>query len=317
MKKFITKCFCFLCLLLLVFAAGLAMPPAWVADSLDYSILDKHAKLRERNGRPRLLLVGGSNLTFGVVSPMIENKFDVEVVNTAVNAGYGLKYIIDDIKPFVREGDTVLLVPEYAHFFNRTFYGGEPLLGALNVAPSSVKLLDHNQLLATARDAPKYSLDKFRMLLKARIRGVDARPYTRSSFNSHGDVVAHWELKPKPFANTKLLSGEYEPQAMQYVLDFAAFVESRGGRFSLSYPCLNQGSYSQSGDAVAKVQQEFRASGLHLVGTPARYSFPDQLYFDTHYHLVKEGQIRRTEYLIEDLSRDAYGIAARTGPRRR
>lgn len=301
MKKFVTKCFFFFCLLLFVFAIGLAIPSKSISENIHYANLDKHERLVRSGDKPRLLLVGGSNLTFGVLSPMIEEQFDVEVINTAVHAGYGLKYIIDDFKPYLREGDTVLLVPEYAHFFKDGLYGNDALLGTLNINPGNLKLLDRRQLMVVAANVPTFSLQKIRSFLTSRIRPIDGRPYSRASFNENGDVVAHWDMKPKSFANVEV-SGAYNSETMKCVRSFANHIEARGGKLLVSYPCLNRGSFLISQDAVLKVQEVFEQSGLPLLGTPERYSLEDDYHFDTHYHLRKNGQTLRTQLMIEDLA---------------
>src|SRR5688572_3873186 len=110
MKKFIKNVIVFFIGFILLLLTGILLPDNNPVQSNDYSIIDKHQLLQKKDP-PRLILAGGSNVAFGFNSKRIADSLNINVINTAIHAGYGLKYIIDDLKPFLKQGDIVILSP--------------------------------------------------------------------------------------------------------------------------------------------------------------------------------------------------------------
>ena len=108
---------------------------------------DKHKAL-ETTPQPRIILVGGSNLAFGIDSERMEKELNVSVVNTGLAAGMGLPYMLKDVKPYLKEGDTVILVPEYSLYFDGIGDAQvEPLAALIGLNPLSVMYLDQKSLM--------------------------------------------------------------------------------------------------------------------------------------------------------------------------
>jgi hypothetical protein len=117
MKKFIVKILFFLSLVFISIAlSSVYVPNLSISNSLYYSILDKHNLLKNSKS-PKMIFIGGSNLSFGLDSKRIVDTYDMNVINMGIHAGFGLKYIANDIKPFISNGDIVIIVPEYDHFY--------------------------------------------------------------------------------------------------------------------------------------------------------------------------------------------------------
>src|SRR5512134_3334134 len=79
-------------------------------------LIDKRVML-DATPAPRVILVGGSNLMFGVDSALLEQSLGVPVVNMGIFGGLGLLAPLDVILPHVQPADTVVLVPEYTMLF--------------------------------------------------------------------------------------------------------------------------------------------------------------------------------------------------------
>ena len=62
---------------------------------------------------PKIILNGGSNLAFGINSAVIEKALCLPVCNLGIMAGLGMEYMIEQVKFYAKEGDIVILVPEY------------------------------------------------------------------------------------------------------------------------------------------------------------------------------------------------------------
>ncbi len=103
--------------------------------------MDKHEAL-ETTAPPRIILVGGSNVAFGIDSEKMENELHLSVVNTGLHAGIGLPYMLNDVKPYLKEGDTIIIIPEYSQFFDDKDKGEvEPLAAMIGINPLSIRYL--------------------------------------------------------------------------------------------------------------------------------------------------------------------------------
>ena len=302
MKKFLTKCLFFFVLILVLISIGFSIPSNLISESLHYSIFDKHELLISEKETPRIILVGGSSLSFGIYSPLIEQEFNVKVINTGIIAGYGLKFIIDDVKPFIKEGDIVILTPEYSNYYGDIFYGGQAMVRSINIYPDNFKNLDWRQLIKFMKFLPRHSFGKMKSyLLSFFIPMNNINPYHRKAFNSNGDAVYHWGLTKKQVIPIAELGGDYNQDALEYIEEFHKYVKKKNAYMYLSFPCLNKSSFNISEDRINVIYSEVTSTSLNILGTPLDSSTPDSLHFDTHYHLIREGQYLRTEKLIRDL----------------
>jgi hypothetical protein len=114
MKKFCLKLFLHFGLPILGMGGLIFLLP-YPENTYNLAILDKHRLLAAAES-PKLVLVGGSNVAFGVDSAAIRERLYIPVVNMGVTINFGLGRILDDVSPFLNPGDTLLVIPEYQHF---------------------------------------------------------------------------------------------------------------------------------------------------------------------------------------------------------
>jgi hypothetical protein len=303
MSKFLKQTGLFFLSLLLIFLAGWSIPSKWITESLHYSVYDKHKLLEETVDKSsRIIFAGGSNVSFGVYSPAVEDSLGITTVNTAIHAAYGLKYILDDLEPYVKKGDIIVLAPEYAQFQEDSFLGSAALVQGLNVIPQNSKLLDSRQWVLFFKNLPRHALSKIRFYLSSLFgnnASIDA--YHRSAFNAYGDVEGHWSYQIGLSKSPDVLVGQYNPEVIAYIERFDALVKKRGAQLLVAFPTFNQSSFLHNAKVIEHLYQEFQQSDIEVLGTPERYSFPDRFYYDSAYHLNRDGQFKRTNLLIEDL----------------
>lgn len=308
MKKFLAKVFIFFVLIHIVAILGFILPNPAAKENLHHSRKDKH-RLLEQTGSPRIILAGGSNVSFGIYSKLIEEKFEVPVINTAIHAGYGLKFIIDDLLHFIQKNDIVILIPEYSQFTGDTFYGGEALVQAFEANINSLEHISIHQAYQILPFFYKISYSKIESypgeLFGGRNEAADIGPYERKSFNAYGDVVAHWEL-PSSIIRSTPLKGEIYSDAFEYVSQFERIVNQKGAQLFLSYPCWNETSFKLNEKIVIQIKNELESRNFKILGTPEEFSFNESLYFNSTYHLTKRGQLIRTERLIKEIENNDF-----------
>lgn len=298
MKLFIRNLLRFIVPLILFFCLGFLLPATPRASkSLFFANLEKD-KLLRYTPQPRIIFVGGSNLSFGLNSQLIKDSLKLNPVNTAVSASCGLQYMLDNTLQYIKEGDIVVLVPEYFHLFDDYNKGSQELLRTVfEVNPSKVELLNPRQLINIIPYVPEYTLSKLKPTEYFNIEESDF--YSMDSFNEFGDTDAHWNEPPGSIA-LYTLQGSINKSVVAALVAFNKAVKSRNALLLISFPSYNHRSFAASEQRINQVAEVYKMNKLPVLGTPQRYVFPDSLMFDTPYHLIKKGVDLRTRLFIED-----------------
>lgn len=302
MGKFLKRSVLFFLLLAGFFGLGLMIPPGYLSkENYHLGIQDKHTLLEKESELQRLVIVGGSSVALGLYSPMLKEQLNVQPINTGINSAYGLKYCMADVKPFIREGDVVLLMPEYYNFYGDVLNGDWALIYSLDAMPSNLSELDHKQARKALDLVPRYSVKKYAALFKKWMGKEKVEPvYRLSGFNEYGDITSHWGREPI-FSIAAKLDGDFNPEAVSSISDFERFVEGKGARLFVSYPAFNQSSFDKNKEKLEKIDSLLRRNELAILGEPSDFVFPDNLHFDSEYHLLEDGQRKRTTMAIEAL----------------
>ena len=324
MKIFFIKVF--ILLILLIVGIGLIMLIPLPENTYNLSIIDKH-RILANTKNPKIVFAGGSNLAFGVDSTAIQDRLHIPVVNTAVHAGFGLGRILDDISPFLHTGDVLLIIPEYEYFtgvWNGTHDAYELIfdVGQYRLLWSSYYGLPSgfsDQLsmrlgigLRTIRDSLGNSITMINKQNDQDKEETTTNPlaYSRDGFNEYGDYVKHLGMENRSFVsskNTGIIKQSYLNNFFRFVDDFT----KRGIIVVLSYPCFEEQSFHNSAELIQELDMLFRAKkNLLVISTPESYCFPADYFYDTVYHLSKEGRAVRTDQLIQDLQ--ANGLLPQT-----
>ncbi len=300
MKTFIYRLLLFVFVISLVVIVGFFLPvtPRASRTYLYGNILKD--SLLQNIPAPRIILVGGSNLSFGINSKMIHDSLFRNPINTGINANIGIIYMMDNTIRYVEEGDVVIVSPEYEQFTSIA-YGGEELLRTVtNYSVDKLKDLRNKQLLSISKYIVKYSLSKYRPIEYTQYR--ENKIYGVNSFNEFGDACGHWGLESTYFPVS--YGGGKLPEDM-YIFDqldsFRNIIEAKGARLFVTFPGYQGSSFDNNIDFITTIADQFKRYEFNLLGTPTRYRIPDSLMFDTPYHLTKEGTDYRTSLLIEDL----------------
>ncbi|MDR2521868.1 MAG: hypothetical protein LBC72_04865 [Spirochaetaceae bacterium] len=295
MKRFFLKA-ALLCVLIIPTIAAIIFLLPLPERSYNLAILDKH-RILENTASPKIVLAGGSNLAFSIDSAAIQNVFAIPVVNLGVHAGFGLGRILDDASPFLREGDVLIIAPEYSHF-----------TGQWNGSISAYELIfdaqQHRLLRSPYYGQPTGFMGYVRLHLSALIARYpppDPLAYSRYGFNEYGDYIQHLTMENQSFIPSENI-GAVNPAYLAWFFRFVDDFTARGITVALSYPSYEEHSFRNSAAEIAELDAAFRAKeNLLVISRPESYCFPADLFYDTVYHLNAEGRTRRTNQLIADL----------------
>jgi hypothetical protein len=299
MLKFLRKGLWFMLILFLFLLTGLFLPTTPRASKSLLAASVQKDSLMKCVESPRIIFVGGSNLSFGLNSQMIKDSLGLNPINTGIHAAIGLIYMMDNTLQYIREGDIIILIPEYEQFYGNFAYGAEELLRMVfDESPSNIKLLHPRQVFKMIPYIPNYTMSKFRA--KEYFNITEVPHYSVNSFNKYGDVYTHWGMGNEMFEPAKPISGKFNQSVIEEIKHFRSEIENKKAVLYISYPVFQDSSYINSAEQINFIVANYMESGLPVIGNPERYEFPDSLMFNTPAHLIKTGVDYRTKLFIDD-----------------
>lgn len=276
------------------------------------AVLEKDRLIRNTPS-PKIILVGGSNLAFGVDSRMLQDSLGMRVVNMGLYAKLGLRYMLAQAKPYIARNDVVVVVPEYEQFYGDFANGDFTLNTALLYTPLD-RVGDFMQSYSVIDVVLRPRVESARRsFMQALAASVGMREkyfasdtysyYNRRAFNSFGDIVAHLG-RPGPNPDSIYVKAvppmrEFNQSIVDELNGIADAAESRGARAYFLFPSYIDRSYAISVSQIDSLRQRLTEDmDIPIIGTAADFVFPTPLYFDTRYHLTEEGRRQRTLRMI-------------------
>lgn len=288
--------------------------------------IDKHALL-ERQASPRLILIGGSSLAFGVNSATIAEACNRHPVNMGLHAALGLKFMLSEVEPHVRVDDWIIVSPEYQQFARLSGQSAW-LVNILEIDSSNARYFDSQQwasvfdtgviqrfgtITRSVFDRPGRFFSRNTFAVRARAH------YRRYGFDRNGDMVAHLNQKPRGLSENEFqLRYRDEPvqEAISVVNHFARAAEARGAKVFFSHPPLPRKVFEQNHAAIDRLEAELKAKLIApQLDSAEELVFPVEFFFDTWYHLASPGVDKRTKLLAARIAEQNKGPIAGSADR--
>jgi len=295
MFAFILRSLFFLILFCTVTGMLSFVPKNYSNDYLS-GIVQKHARLDSITS-PRIIFAAGSNTAFGIDSKRIEETYSTPVVNLSLHAGLGTTFILEELKSVIDSGDIVLLSLEY-------FLGeGSTELKKLTSdfypeASGYYHLSKSNRLFMELESIRTNIRKKLRNLLNPRTP-LRKTVYSKDSFNKYGDVISHLDkVWGKRITNsTKINYRKWD--GIEKINQFSVYANKKNTSVFYLFPTLMQSEYLKMQTDIDQLKDDLhRDLDVEILNQPSNFVYPDSLYFDTVYHLNKQGRIKRTDDLI-------------------
>lgn len=289
-----------LCAMLVVGLATLSGIPATRVDYLG-GLKGKHDRLKEL-ASPKVVIIGGSNATFGIDSEALEQALCMPVVNMAIHAGLNYRFMVNEVKNRLGKGDLVLVSLEYYNY-SGTYIVHDIHYQTVDLYAPALKFIGWQHW-------PKAVMEVAVMRLQATWRTwsgsywpMEEQVYRADGFNDRGDIVSHIGLGQDP---SKLpfepagFEGSVSRDFRRAARDLEHHAEVAGARILYCWPALARSAYP--GDTVPlTITAAMKDLGSRMIGSASDYILPDSSFLDTPYHLRPPGRDHRTHVLIRDL----------------
>lgn len=297
-------------MLFIVFGGGYDYGVGVSGKKSDYmgAIVEKHKRLKSIQGR-KIIFAGGSNLALGLNSARVQDSLQIPVVNLALNAGIGLDFMLNELRYTIEPGDEVVLSIEYFMadycpydlFTNIISYFPEASRYAQMPNPS---ILDHLKNNISKKIEKVKSNKNFLTGLFKDTSQVQTFAYNRSAFNQFGDCEGHLGLPRLPYLADGGIIEYKHWHNIERLNSFYRFAKSKNVKVYFTYPSYPTSQYILNMETIKHLDADLHKELLFpILGGPTDFVFDDSLFFDTVYHLSKEGREKRTDKVIELLKK--------------
>lgn len=273
---------------------------------VNHAYIDAYGKKLEilkSTPSPRIILLGGSNLAFGIDSKAIADTFGINVVNYGLSMGIGLRVMMLEAPEYCREGDILVISPEYEHFFGNAHGEKTTLCGLALLYPEITHNFDtQNFLLSVSGLKNVISLSTYSILGIS--SGDDTKEYKNSSlsFNDYGDETQHWYYPSEDIIlKTNPIEGDFDESFYSEFITLISELESKGIKVVIVPPAIYDVIYYNHRNSIHLLDMKLAETNWPFSIDPEMMAFPREDMFDTYYHLTKGGVDKRTTLLINIL----------------
>ena len=299
---------CLLPALLLTVGASL---PRLYSESYYAELAPLTERLDRAQGK-KLVLIGGSNIAFGVDVPLLERLlaekgFDYAVCPYGLYAAVGCSAMLSISEDALNEGDIVILAVEPTDETMSTYFGASAFLKCTEGAPRLLPRLNAEQRRAALGNYVPYLQERFAIVTSGeypRAEGV----YSCAAFGADGnlDYLREGNLMALGFDTAEpvdLRNVQIEAAFADQVNDYCRAAERKGAQVLLSFSPVNRSALTEaSEDALyAFFTRCCQAFDCPVISDPGRYVLDAAWFYDSNFHLNSAGARLRTVLLAEDL----------------
>lgn len=305
MKQFLKKICLFLGLFLLsaalVFALHFFVIGNQNLGSFQAALLDKTERLRSI-GEPKIILIGNSNLAFGVDSQRIQEALGMPVVNMGLHGGLGNAFLENMVKLGVSEGD-IVVVCHSDYDDDGTI--PDPALAWITVEmhPEFWKLIPAKAIPQMLKAYPGYLYSSAVRFLTGSPKNVPetGTSYSRAGFNAFGDVCVRGE-DSFVFTEGSVVVPQVGEETAARLNALNHYILSRGATMVVAGYPIGSGEFTPAEAEFDAFEAQLReALDCPVISRFADYFIPYSCFYDTVFHLNDVGVKLRTGQLIADL----------------
>ncbi len=272
---------------------------------------------------PKVVVVGGSSVAFGLESDTVKEQLGMEVVNFGLYANLGTKLMMDLSRANVNEGDIIVLAPELNAQTLSLYFNSETTMQALDGNFGMLGSIDGANFAALFGAVWGFAGDKLGYLISGG-RPENSGAYSKECFDEAGDneyerpfnvmttvpktITLDFRVNPHDGVTT-----EYE-KFIDYVNEYVAYCKSRGATVYFSFAPMNEASltdYNTEQNIYAFYDNLRKSLDCKLISNVNDYILDEGYFFDSEFHLNDAGVTVRTARLIDDIKR-ARGITSET-----
>ena len=285
--------------------------PKLYGESYYAELAEMTKRLDEAPGK-KIVIVGGSNVAFGLDVALLETLlrekgFEYTVCPYGLYAAVGCSAMLSLSEGSLREGDLVVLAIEPTEETFSTYFGATAFLKCAESDPGLLTRLNAVQRRAALGNYVSYLQERFGIVRSGDLPKAEG-VYSRAAFgeNCNLDYDRPGNVMALGFDGTEpvdLASLQIAESFTEQVNDYCRAAERKGAQVLLSFSPMNRsaladGSRETLNGFFALCNETFVCPAI---SDPARYALDSAWFYDSNFHLNSAGATLRTVLLAEDL----------------
>ncbi|MBE6634436.1 MAG: hypothetical protein E7620_08880, partial [Ruminococcaceae bacterium] len=171
--------------MLLLFASTVLLPSQF-SNTFVGALDEKYERLATIE-EPKLVIVGGSSVAFGLDCQKLEEQLQMPVVNFGLYAAIGTRAMMELSRDEISEGDIVVLAPELDPQTLSMYFSSKNTLEAIDGNYSLAFKFDADTVLSLFGGLWRHGVDKLGYFLSESPDPTGV--YNSKNFNEYGDIV--------------------------------------------------------------------------------------------------------------------------------
>ena len=275
-----------------------------------YAALSKQYDRLNSINEEKVILVGGSNICFGMDSELFEELYGKPMVSFGLYGSFGVKVMMDLSKTNINKGDIVILAPEISTQALSLYFGAESMLKATESRRDILLHIDRDNIKDLVGASYEYALQKIKNQKNNEefdLSGI----YRNSTINSYGEIdktifPREGNVLPTGYISEDV-SYDYtriDSSFIDYVNEYNKYIKERGATLYYSFSPVNERAVNKEtirNDTYDYYDYLVYSLDCEVISDPYDYIYDYRYFYDTNFHLNDAGVVLRTTQLVRDL----------------
>jgi hypothetical protein len=271
------------------------------------SYIDKIKRLESLQYANKAVFIGGSATHFGLQAELFEKETNISSVNMGLHGGGSFKMYMDNVLPYLNDGDMLFLCPEY-EYYSRLFdeISGESIdLMYL----SSRTIFQNTKIFYKIKTIPETltigwrhlgNIIKYHIALLTNNNYMDLflGDYRRDYSDVYGDYKGIKDIPNRVFGLDHSII--FEDKMFISKLDkYADYLTWKNIEIYLLFPPASHSLFESSNTEIKKIYSRISSlKNIQVLFYPQEVIYKDCDFFNTNYHLNYNAAIKHTKYII-------------------
>lgn len=301
MKKFLVQIIllgCISIISIMVIDGYILLTPILQSRNLhERNFMLSYSRLRKLADTNKIVIIAGSNGGFSINSNILQQTFNLPVVNTSTHAGIGIRLQFEAYKDYLKKGDIVVFCPEYGGDIGRLYGGSTTLRIISSHLPCAYLKVSIPQWIYLHKYIGVHLKE-----IQSNYTETEIEPqYSIKALNKYGDIECNRPHKDS--ISSGYICGDMDLRLVKYIQYIHDYTKEKNVHLVFLPPTLMKSSFDKNYKQIDSIHSCLKCNGIDWHAEPLRYCFPDTLYYDTEYHMTQEGANLRTKLLVEDMKR--------------
>lgn len=291
-------------LLITVFVAVFTEPQF---DESFVGVLDGKLERLEAIEEDKIIVVGGSSVAFGVMSPLIEEYTEMPVVNFGLYASLGTRLMLDLSRHGVKEGDIVILAPEMDAQTLSLYFNSDRVLEAMDGSLENLRYVDSDNIFSVFGAMWGFAEKKLSYISSGTPPKSDG-VYSAESFNEYLDIEypreynimhSYYDKNLPILLDESIVSDDF----IDYLNDYIAYCRRCGAEVYFSWCPMNElAVINESRESVLAFEEYMKSKiDCTFISNIEDYILPPEYFYDTNFHVNDAGMLRHSVDLTKDI----------------